>query len=47
MEDMVSTWVNIEDDREIVDAIFDEDLENIDDVSAIDIDVYDDDDCGE
>ena len=46
MEDMVSTWVNIEDDRDIVDAIVDEQLENIDDVSEINIDVYDD-DCEE
>ena len=42
IEDMVSTWVNIVYDREIVDAIVDEELENLDDVSAIDIDVYDD-----
>ena len=40
---MVSTWVNIDDDREIVDAIVDEYLENIDYVSAIDIDFYADD----
>ena len=26
MEDTVSTWVNIEDDRDIVDAIVDEEL---------------------
>ena len=32
MEDMVSTWFNVEDDREIVDTIFDEGLENLDDV---------------
>ena len=38
----VSTWVNIEDRGETVDSIFDEELENIDDVSAMDIDVYDD-----
>ena len=42
MDDMVSTRFNIEDDREIFDAIVDEELENIDDVSEIDIDVYDD-----
>ena len=42
MEDMVNTWVNIEDDREIVGAFVDEELENIDDVSEMDIDVYDD-----
>ena len=42
-EDMVSTWVNIEDDREIVDAIVVEELKNHDDVSAMDIDVYNDD----
>ena len=35
--------VKIEDGRYIVDAIVDEELENIDDVSAMDIDVYDDD----
>ena len=46
MEDMVSTGVNIEDDREIVDAMVGEELENIDDVSAMDIDVCDD-DCEE
>ena len=46
MEDMVITWVNTEDDRDIVDAIVDEELENIDDVSAMDIDVYDE-DCKE
>ena len=40
---MVSTWVIIEDDRDIVDAIVDEKLENPDDVSAMNIDVYDDD----
>ena len=40
-EDMVITWVNIEDYGEIVDAIVDEDLENLDDVSTTDIDVYD------
>ena len=27
MEDMVKTWVNIEDDRDIVDVIVDEELE--------------------
>ena len=43
MENMLSIWVNIWDERESVDAIFDEYLENIDDVSAIDIDVYYDD----
>ena len=43
MEDVVSTWVEIEYDREIVNAIVDEELENIDDVSAMNIDVYDDD----
>ena len=46
MEDMVITWVKIEDDREIVDGIFDGDLEIIDYVSAMDIDVYDE-DCEE
>ena len=40
MGDMVITWVNIEDDREIVDAIFDEDLKNIGHVSTMYIDVY-------
>ena len=43
---MVSRWVNIEDDREIFYSIVDEELENIGDVSAMDIDVYDD-DCEE
>ena len=33
MKDMVSTWVNIEYDRYIFDAIVDEELINIDDVS--------------
>ena len=42
MEDMVSTWVNIEYDREIVDSIVDEELENLDDVLEMDIDVFDD-----
>ena len=46
MEDIVSTWVIIEDYREIVDTIFDEELKNIYDVSEMDIDVYDD-DCKE
>ena len=40
MEVMVSTWVDIEGVTEIVDALVDEELENIDDVSEIDIDVY-------
>ena len=39
---MVSTWVNIEDDREIVGDIVHKEWENIYDVSAMDIDVYDD-----
>ena len=43
MEDMVITWFNIEDNNEIADEIIDEELENLDDVSAIDIDFYDDD----
>ena len=42
MEDMVSTRIKIEDDRDIFYAIVDEELENLDDVSAMDIDVYDD-----
>ena len=46
MENTVGTWVNIEYNRESVDAIFDKKLENIDDVSAMVIDVYDD-DCEE
>ena len=46
MEDMLSIWVNIWDERESVDAIFDEYLENIDDVSGMNIDIYDD-DCEE
>ena len=33
MGDMVSTWFNIEYDREISDAIVDEELKNIDDLS--------------
>ena len=43
MDDMVSTWFIIEDDNEIADDIIDEELENLDDVSAIDNDFYDDD----
>ena len=39
---MVSTRIKIEDDRDIFYAIVDEELENLDDVSAMDIDVYDD-----
>ena len=39
---MVNTWVNIEDDREIVDDIVDEWLENLDGVSEMDIDNYGD-----
>ena len=39
---MVSTRIKIEDDRDIFYAIVDEELENIDDVSEMDIDVYDD-----
>ena len=46
IEDMVSTWVNIVYDREIVDAIVDEELENLDRVSVKDFDVYYD-DCKE
>ena len=50
MNNMVNTWINIEDDREIVDSIVDsivdEELENFDDFSAINSDVYDD-DCEE
>ena len=42
MEDIVSTWVIIEDYREIVDTIFDEELKNIYDVLAINIGIYDD-----
>ena len=41
-EYMVSTWVNIEDYRDIVDAIVDKELKNIDNVSSMDIDVYGD-----
>ena len=41
MEYMINTWVRIKDDREIVDAIVDEELGNIDDLSEMDIDVYD------
>ena len=36
-------WVNIEDDRKIVDAIVNKELKSLDDVSAMDINVYDDD----
>ena len=43
MEDMVSTWVNTEDDREIVDVFVDEEFEKINYVSAMDIYVYGDD----
>ena len=43
MEDMVSKWVNIKDDREIFDTIVDEELKNIDDVSSMNIDAYGDD----
>ena len=46
MEDMFTTWANIEDDREFVDAIVDEELENLDRVSEKDFDVYYD-DCKE
>ena len=46
MEDMVSTQVDIEDDIDIFDIIVDEELENIDYLSAMDIGVYDD-DCEE
>ena len=41
MEVMISSWVIIEDDRDVVDAISDKELENIYDVSAIYIDNYD------
>ena len=37
MEYMVGTWVNIEDDRDIVYAIVDEELENLYDVSEMGI----------
>ena len=40
---MVSTWVKIEDYRKIVGAILDEELKNLEDISEMDIDVYDDD----
>ena len=44
---MVSTWVNIENDREIIDAVVDEELEFFNNMSVMDIDVYDDDFLGE
>ena len=37
MEYMLSTWVDIEDDREILDSIVDEELENLDIFSAMDL----------
>ena len=37
---MISSWVIIEDDRDVVDAIFDKELENIYDMSEIYIEVY-------
>ena len=37
---MLCTWVDIRYDMDILDALVDEELENIDDVSEIDIDVY-------